>query len=721
MNNPLETRTDQELIQELLLQWEEAREDGRSIDAESLCADWPHLRDKVSVQIRKLRVFNETMDSNVTMDFDATMDTSLCADDISTQRSSESVQTPVQRTLEIPGYEILECVGRGGMGVVYRARQTALDRIVAVKTMSSVAIAPIHSDSDLEAADVLRFRREAETAATLKHPNIVAIHDVGESNGLHYITMDFLSGKTLSEMVRESSLPPKQAAYNLAKIAGAMEVAHRSGILHRDLKPSNVIFDGDDNPVVTDFGLAKRIDDDSNQTMSGQVLGTPSFMPPEQASGQIDKIDQRSDVYALGGVLYAMLTGRPPFRSDSAVATVMQVIDESPVAPRQLNSKIPQDLETICLKCLEKSPKNRYASAAEIVEECDRFLQGKPIHARPISTAASAWRWAQRNPMIAALAACSVVLLIAGTATSTAFAISANRNLTAAKANAVEAQLNFVSMKAEKMRADESHAVAIEEKQKAVVAKQDALESARKATAAKELALSQAQELERQADRLTEQQQTLEKSIQSYLQMYQNICKIGGDVAASDDAKTAVAAFAKFNSQEQMVTNQSIRAAIDAIEKQVDQWRQSPENRPDQLEQTVIRLADACRNAWNTRCKSTFLGRGAGRDTPIQKLERNLIIKTVYDDAVDSARKIARSPSPKLAKQSRDRFECLYWCEIRFVANQHVDSAPVQTAMDDFQQLLAAWHSGPPPQTLAQSAARLSATCAKSLEAASVN
>ena len=162
MNNPLETRTDQELIQELLLQWEEAREDGRSIDAESLCADWPHLRDKVSVQIRKLRVFNETMDSNVTMDFDATMDTSLCADDISTQRSSESVQTPVQRTLEIPGYEILECVGRGGMGVVYRARQTALDRIVAVKTMSSVAIAPIHSDSDLEAADVLRFRREAE-------------------------------------------------------------------------------------------------------------------------------------------------------------------------------------------------------------------------------------------------------------------------------------------------------------------------------------------------------------------------------------------------------------------------------------------------------------------------------------------------------------------------------------------------------------------------------
>jgi len=301
-------------------------------------------------------------------------------------------------------YELLEEIGRGGMGVVFKARQKHLDRLVAVKVLRSGWLA--------RAGELARFRTEAKTVAGLHHPNIVAVHEVGENDGQPYFSMDFVAGRTLEEIARGHPLQPARAARYVKQIAEAIHYAHEHGVLHRDLKPSNVLVDGDDLPRITDFGLAKQLEGDASLTVTGQVLGSPNFMPPEQASPGGAEISTASDVYSLGGLLYQLLTGLPPFLSETITGTLRLVAENEPASPRLLVPTVPKDLETICLKCLQKEPRQRFATAQELAEDLGRFLRDEPIRARPAGTAEKLWRWCRRNRALAASAAIVAVLLL---------------------------------------------------------------------------------------------------------------------------------------------------------------------------------------------------------------------------------------------------------------------------------------------------------------------
>ena len=300
-------------------------------------------------------------------------------------------------------YELLSEIARGGMGVVFKARQVNLNRIVALKMILAGQLA---GDEEVQ-----RFHAEAEAAANLDHPGIVPIYEVGDVDGQHYFSMGFVDGDSLADRLTDGPLKPRQAAEVMRKICDAIAYAHENGVIHRDLKPANVLMDVCNQPRVTDFGLAKKVEGGSDLTNTGQVLGTPSYMPPEQAAGNTDEIDARADVYSLGGILYALGTGRPPFQAASPLDTLMQVLEKEPVPPRQLNPAMDEDLQTICLKCLEKNPESRYATSRELVEELDRYLNGEPIIARPIGRAQRAWRWCKRKPAAAGLLAVASLLL----------------------------------------------------------------------------------------------------------------------------------------------------------------------------------------------------------------------------------------------------------------------------------------------------------------------
>jgi WD40 repeat protein/tRNA A-37 threonylcarbamoyl transferase component Bud32 len=340
-------------------------------------------------------------------------------------------------------YELLEEIARGGMGVVYKARQVSLNRIVALKMILAGQLA--------SEEDVRRFYTEAEAAANLDHPGIVPIYEVGQHEGQHYFSMGFVEGQSLAAKVAAGPLPPRDAAELVLKVAEAIAYAHERGVIHRDLKPGNILLDKTGQPRVTDFGLAKHVTaspasggrqppdsasadtaphqpahagrspDRSGLTLTGQVLGTPSYMPPEQAAGKLDEIGPLSDVYSLGAVLYTLLTGRPPFHSANKLDTLRQVLEQDPVPPRDLNAGVPVDLDTICHKCLEKKPGRRYGSARGLAEELQRFLNGEPILARPIGRVERAARWAARHPARAATWALSLLTVVLGTLGGTAF------------------------------------------------------------------------------------------------------------------------------------------------------------------------------------------------------------------------------------------------------------------------------------------------------------
>jgi serine/threonine protein kinase len=298
-------------------------------------------------------------------------------------------------------YDLLEKIAHGGMGVVFKARQRSLNRIVALKMISAGEFA---GPQEIE-----RFYVEAEAAARLDHAGIVPVYDVGFHQGRHYYSMAFVDGKSLAERIHDGPLPPRQAAMVVQQLATATQVAHDQGIIHRDLKPGNVLMDEREQPRITDFGLAKRVAGGSGLTMTGVVLGTPSYMPPEQAAGR--PANESADIYALGGILYATLTGSPPFEGSTQLDTILQVLHDEPVPPRKRNRRIPRDLEAICLKCLEKKASDRYQSAAELATDLGRFLAGEPIQAK------NDWyrhlrRWTIREPVLAAHWAATIVLLV---------------------------------------------------------------------------------------------------------------------------------------------------------------------------------------------------------------------------------------------------------------------------------------------------------------------
>lgn len=306
----------------------------------------------------------------------------------------------------IEGFEIEGILGKGGMGVVYRARQMSLKRLVALKMILTGG----HADAE----DLARFRAEAESVARLQHPNIVQIHAVGESEGRPYFALEFVEGGSLDRTLKGQPQDPAKAAALMETLARAVHAAHQRGIVHRDLKPANVLLAADGTPKIGDFGLAKQLDTDSGQTHSGAVMGTPSYMSPEQAAGRTREVGPAADVYALGAIFYELLTGRPPFRGASVLDTLEQVKGHEPIAPGRLQPRLPRDLETICLKCLQKEPAKRYASAEALADDLRRFGNHEPIRARPPSVMYLAWQFTRRHKALVGGAVAVFLALLLG-------------------------------------------------------------------------------------------------------------------------------------------------------------------------------------------------------------------------------------------------------------------------------------------------------------------
>jgi formylglycine-generating enzyme required for sulfatase activity/tRNA A-37 threonylcarbamoyl transferase component Bud32 len=302
---------------------------------------------------------------------------------------------------------MMEVLGKGGMGIVYKAQQIALRRVVALKMI-------LHGDY-ADDADRRRFRTEAETIAQLQHPQIVQIYDVGEHNGLPYFSLEYCAGGSLEKQLAGTPWEQKRAAALIEVLARAVHAAHQAGLVHRDLKPGNILLTADGTPKVTDFGLVKRIGG-GGDTQSGVILGTPEYMAPEQAGGKSKQVGPAADIYALGTILYELLTGRPPFKAATQIDTVLQVLADEPVPVRRLQPKTPADLETICLKCLHKQPQKRYASAADLADDLRRFLDDAPIHARPTGIIERAVKWVRKRPAVAALLAAVLLVAAAGVA-----------------------------------------------------------------------------------------------------------------------------------------------------------------------------------------------------------------------------------------------------------------------------------------------------------------
>jgi len=341
---------------DLLVEWDEQRQAGKHVSPEQLCPGDPamqtELRQRIARREQLLGIF-----------------------EMPTLGASETAAA-LPPLPQVAGYELLEVLGRGGMGVVYKARQLGLNRVVALKM--------ILAGANASPQDLSRLRAEAEAVAQLAHPNIVQIYEIGEQGGCPFLALEYVSDGSLAQHLDGTPLSPKQAAETVLALARAVHHAHEKGIVHRDLKPANVLL-ADGVPKIADFGLAKRADSNQAHTLTGTILGSPSYMAPEQAAGQTDKIGPATDVYALGVILYEMLTGRPPFKGSTLLETIDQVREHDPVPPRYLLPKTPRDLETICLKCLEKSPQRRYASAAALADDLRSFLHGEPINAQSLT------------------------------------------------------------------------------------------------------------------------------------------------------------------------------------------------------------------------------------------------------------------------------------------------------------------------------------------------
>ncbi len=324
---------------------------------------------------------------------------------------TKTIDVAVSPTLPTPplsftNYELHECIGEGGMGLVFRATQKGVNRVVALKVMAGAA--------EFDDRQRQRFRSEAESLGRTSHPGIVTIYDVGEENGRMFFSMEYCPGGSLARSVRAGAKPDaKRAGRLIAAVARAVEAAHKVGVIHRDLKPSNILLAADGTPKVADFGLAVLTDRDSRMTSSGALVGTPSYCAPEQASGKKELIGPRTDVWALGATLYDLLTGQPPFKADTAVATAVKVLNDPVVPPRKLNPAIPPDLEAVCLKCLEKDPANRYASAAALADDLDTWAADKPTQARPATAGQRAWASAKQNRALFAGVGGIIILLAA--------------------------------------------------------------------------------------------------------------------------------------------------------------------------------------------------------------------------------------------------------------------------------------------------------------------
>src|SRR5271154_2571953 len=383
---PDQTRID-DLLEQML---------ASQITPEEACAATPELLPEIRARWERLQ--------RVAVELDA-----LFPNDLPT--APLAYKDPSHAPGELPqigGYAVDEVIGRGGMGVVFRARQLRLNRPVALKMLLAGAHAQPH--------EFARFEREAQAVAALRHPNIVQIHDAGQAEGRPYFTMELVENGTLAERLQTAPVTCRAAAELVATLASAVQFAHQSGIVHRDLKPANIMLTPDGVPKIADFGLARFSESGPGCPLSGARVGTPAYMPPEQALGKVDLIGPAVDIYALGAILYEMLTGRPPFHGESAADTERRLLSEEPTPPSQLHRQVPRDLETICLKCLQKTPSRRYASGQDLADDLHRYLDGKPVLARPVGVGERIVKWARRRPALGTLYAALLIALGSGIA-----------------------------------------------------------------------------------------------------------------------------------------------------------------------------------------------------------------------------------------------------------------------------------------------------------------
>lgn len=400
---------DESLVRRLL---EEILDSDRA--PEDVCADHPAALAEVRARLARLRRTESQVDA-------------IFPTPARTRSRAYGPEVVLSGRLpQIPGHDVEAVIGRGGMGVVYRARHATLGRTVAVKMVLMGAYAP--------AKDLQSLLREAESVATLQHPNIVQIYEVGKLDGLPYFTMEYVGGGTLASKLSGSPQDARASATLAAILADAVQAAHDRGIVHRDLKPANILLTSEGTPKIVDFSVARNLGSDQTLTFGGARLGTPSYMAPEQAAGNESAFRPAVDVYALGAVLYEMMTGRAPFRADTPLETQRQVVRESPAPPSRLNMRIPRDLETICLKCLHKEPGRRYTSAAALARDLRRFIAGEPIEARPVGRVERLARWMRRNPTETALLAAVIALVaVAGYAGAREWASVVERHAQAAR------------------------------------------------------------------------------------------------------------------------------------------------------------------------------------------------------------------------------------------------------------------------------------------------
>lgn len=397
-------------VNEAIAAYIEAAEKGQALDQAAFLAGHPDISDELKSFLQNQAQFDLHLLAAATDQPNQTENRHCASSDPTPVNAPthtfqrRGVPSPRDVIRYFGDYELLDEIARGGMGIVFKARQVKLNRIVAVKMILAGSFA---GPEDIE-----RFHTEAEAAAQLDHPGIVPIYEVGQHEGQHYFSMGFVEGQSLAKKVAEGPLPPREAAEIVRAVAEAVQYAHDKGVIHRDLKPGNILLDQTGKPRVSDFGLAKLTESGSDLTGTGQILGTPSYMPPEQAAAHVSAVGRLSDVYSLGAILYCLLTGRPPFQAASPLETLLQVQNQDPVAPRQFNSAIPLDLNTISLKCLEKDPARRYKSARNVADELRRHLAGEPILARPISSIERGWRWCRRRPLMPSVVAAVLVVSV---------------------------------------------------------------------------------------------------------------------------------------------------------------------------------------------------------------------------------------------------------------------------------------------------------------------
>jgi hypothetical protein len=529
-----------------------------------------------------------------------------------------------------------------------------------------------------------RFRREAEAISRLRHPQIVQIYAIGEHEGLPFFSLEYCERGSLDKRLQGTPLTPRHAAELIQKLADAVQAAHHQGVIHRDLKPANILLGSDDQPKISDFGLAKQLDLQSSiKTASGAIIGTPSYMAPEQARGETRHVGTAADVYSLGAILYELLTGRPPFKATTPMDTVLQVLEQEPVAPLSLNRLLPADLNIICLKCLEKDPERRYHTAQDLGDELARFLRGEPIHARAIGSVSRAARWCRRNPMVAGLSSAAACLLAAVAVTATvAYFREANLRTDLQQAlNTAEANSKLAN------------------------------ENAKAAKLAQDSETTQRRLAETKGQQLQIAKTDLEKSLSESRRLlglsyvaYGRVCSLASRIANLEDSvldqhargrQISVQIKLQFKSDSDIL----MAAGNDAVKRAVTQFREALDKEGFSLEdhkrlkQLSLKLAHECGKAWQD----------STRDNPDL---RTKIRRGLYLQACAAADELAQASDFKGVEHFYQQFWELYWGELAIVESEEVESAMVALG-----KLLKPWRAGKAPPELTALAASLRKAC----------